>query len=194
MQTIRSSQKIGQLGGKEALNLERRNAQLECREALNCWLLSLGCVCRSLDMESDRWRKLDEQVQLQSKTFSADEYFAKWWYATKICLTQWQGQNCPSCFSPWMLLGVLQDHHNLVLANALKVASGDSRRWCLLDTGHRLYMGDQYQLNIYNSYDQTTPWIQNFASNFFWCAYEPTPPKMHCITLCKWSWLTLVTD
>ena len=24
-----------------------------------------------------------------------------------------------------MLLGVLQDHHNLVLANALKVASGD---------------------------------------------------------------------
>ena len=78
MQTIRSSQKIGQLGGKEALTLERRNAQLECREALNCWLLSLGCVCRSLEMESDRWRKLDEQVQLQSKTFSADEYFAKW--------------------------------------------------------------------------------------------------------------------
>ena len=78
MQTIRSSQKIVQLGGKEALNLERRNARLECREALNCWLLPLGCVCRSLDMESDRWRKLDEHVQLQSKTFSADEYFAKW--------------------------------------------------------------------------------------------------------------------
>ena len=23
---------------------------------------------------------------------------------------------------------------------------------------------------------------------------EATPPKMHCITLCKWSWLTLVTS
>ena len=41
---------------------------------------------------------------------------------------------------------------------------------------------------------QLTLIMQKIIKKTLMGAFLGTPPKMHCITLCKWSWLTLVTS
>ena len=41
---------------------------------------------------------------------------------------------------------------------------------------------------------QLTLIMQKIIKKTLMGAFLEKKPKMHCITLCKWSWLTLVTD